>query len=313
MEGKKTKSVIVDPSVAGASVYSKTQPQIHTTAQVHSEGIDSTKQTNPYAQYFPSFYKKELSRSKFNAFVLSIFAFVVVTLFILACVFSIKNSDPKSYWLIVIYILPVLIFFPIYFKSIYNALSFKQEAATINFKDQKALSINTTKLYKKLKVANINANWFCSLVYVLSILIFLLLVIIAWGTGTVGGIVNNPKFSDGNIFKQVFSKNFWDENNPLCIILQVKEGYVSFFVTFLALIFTFFVAVFMHIITLTSSFMRVNRIDNYYNSFVVLPEEITALKKSTNRRDMIIFCIASIIVGLIVWSVYKQMKANKNK
>jgi biotin transporter BioY len=69
----------------------------------------------------------------------------------------------------------------------------------------------------------------------------------------------------------------------------------------------------MHISTVTSSYVRIGRIEGYYNSFIVAPAEIGELKKKTNRRDMIIFCICSIIVGLIVYSIYKSIKGKKNK
>jgi undecaprenyl pyrophosphate phosphatase UppP len=76
----------------------------------------------------------------------------------------------------------------------------------------------------------------------------------------------------------------------------------------------FFVGtIFIHIIIITSSYVRIGRIEGYYNSFIVAPAEIAELKKRTNRRDMIIFCICSIVVGLIVYSVYKSFKNKKNK
>jgi hypothetical protein len=53
----------------------------------------------------------------------------------------------------------------------------KNEAKTINFKDQKTLSTNTVNLYKRLKVAYLNANWFCSLGYILCVGAFVCLII----------------------------------------------------------------------------------------------------------------------------------------
>jgi undecaprenyl pyrophosphate phosphatase UppP len=69
----------------------------------------------------------------------------------------------------------------------------------------------------------------------------------------------------------------------------------------------------MHILTITSSYLRIGRIEGFYNSFIVSPSEIGELKKKTNRRDMIIFCICSLIVGLIVYSAYKSARNKKNK
>jgi hypothetical protein len=63
---------------------------------------------------------------------------------------------------------------------------------------------------------------------------------------------------------------------------------------------TFVVAVILHAGMIVFNFLRTSRIDNYYNSFIVLPEEIETLKKKTNRRDLVIFCVTTAIVGLAV-------------
>jgi hypothetical protein len=95
----------------------------------------------------------------------------------LAAGFTIQANDPQSFWLLIIYILPILVFTPCYIIHINRFTSLRQEAQTINFKDQKTLSINILKLYKRLKVTHINANWFCSLSYLLCVLAFLSLII----------------------------------------------------------------------------------------------------------------------------------------
>jgi hypothetical protein len=110
---------------------------------------------------------------------LSFIGLAIIVLSIIACCYSINPKSPTTYWWIAVFIIPILIFFPMYFKVLYTFKSFITEAKTINFKDQKALSINIVKVYKSMKVATINANWFCSLIYVLSVLTFILLVIIA--------------------------------------------------------------------------------------------------------------------------------------
>jgi hypothetical protein len=45
-----------------------------------------------------------------------------------------------------------------FFINVNRYVALKNEAKTINFKDQKTLSSNTVSLYKRLKVAYLNAN-----------------------------------------------------------------------------------------------------------------------------------------------------------
>jgi uncharacterized membrane protein len=72
-----------------------------------------------------------------------------------------------------------------------------------------------------------------------------------------------------------------------------------------------FACIFIHIYTITTSYMRVARIENFYNSFIVTNEEIEAYKKKTNRRDAIIFCICLLIIGLIIWGAIKAAKKKR--
>jgi undecaprenyl pyrophosphate phosphatase UppP len=88
---------------------------------------------------------------------------------------------------------------------------------------------------------------------------------------------------------------------------------MGYFISFITIVVIFFLAIFMHISTVTSSYVRIGRIEGFYNSFIVAPAEIEELKKKTNRRNMIIFCICSLIVGLIVYSAYKSFRNKKNK
>jgi hypothetical protein len=131
------------------------------------------------------------------------------------------------------------------------------------------------------------------------------LVIIAWAITPIEGM------SSWQHFKDIFTQNPFAGNNPLSFILKPSSGHEGFFITFLMLIGIFFSAIFMHILTITSSFMRIARIEGYYNSFIVSPNEIEDYKKHVNRRDLIIFCILSLIVGCIVYSCYKSVKNKK--
>jgi hypothetical protein len=135
----------------------------------------------------------------------------------------------------------------------------------------------------------------------------MLLVIVSWGTGTFDGVTTWQSFAN------IFTKNPFSGESPLKPILQPVSGRLGYFITFIGLIIFFLGTIFIHIFTVTSSYVRIGRIEGYYNSFIITPAEIAELKKKTNKRDMIIFCICSIVVGLIVYSVYKNLKNKKTK
>jgi amino acid transporter len=99
--------------------------------------------------------------------------------------------------------------------------------------------------------------------------------------------------------------------NPLSHILQYDSSRPQYFIAFLVLVVIFISSVLIHIGAIANSYLRINRIENYYNSFIVIPEEIEQLKKKTNKRDMIIFLLCALIIGLIIFIVYKKVKASK--
>jgi undecaprenyl pyrophosphate phosphatase UppP len=101
--------------------------------------------------------------------------------------------------------------------------------------------------------------------------------------------------------------------NPLSIILKPADGQLVYFLVFISILVVFFTAAIAQIYTITTSFIRISKIEAFYNSFIVAPDEITALKKSTNRRDMIIFCLVTVIVGLIVYAIYKRVSQSKKQ
>jgi hypothetical protein len=86
------------------------------------------------------------------------------------------------------------------------------------------------------------------------------------------------------------------------------EGFYVYFVTFITVVVVFFLTIIAHIYILTNSALRISRIENYYNSFIVSPDEIANLKKSTNRRDMVIFLVVNVLLGLIIYSLIKAKK-----
>jgi uncharacterized membrane protein YccF (DUF307 family) len=99
----------------------------------------------------------------------------------------------------------------------------------------------------------------------------------------------------------------------LKVVLSPIPGYEGYFICFLVLIITFVTTIFIHTFSITTSYLRITRIENYYNSFIITPDEVDQYKKKVNRRNAIIFAVVVLVVGLIVYFAYKKVKANKEK
>jgi len=262
------------------------------------EESKTLKNINPNASYFPSFYSKEIKRNNISFILWNIYAIVLVGLILTASFLTIKNNDKKTIWLIVVYIIPALVFIPLYVSKLLFWSSMRSEAKTINFKDQKVVSINITKLYKKLKVTYINANWFCSLAYIYSFAGVIILVIVCWGLKSIQNMPINAPWSS------------W-ATNPFKFVLTPVSGAIPYFVAFLVFATIFVISALVHATSITTAMVRVNRIENFYNSFIVLPEELETYKKKVNKRDLICFCVALVIFGLIIYFAYKNAKKNR--
>jgi hypothetical protein len=159
----KTQSIIVEPGKHSATtrVEKNIQTQtkdIYLTQLQQKDTQTQTKNVNPFYQYFPKFYKSELKRSKITLIIWSIFSFLVLAGIVSLVAILLSGPKNDNLWLLVLYVIPLLILFPMYIIKLFTFISFNNEAKTINFKDQKTLSNNIVRIYKKLKVANINAN-----------------------------------------------------------------------------------------------------------------------------------------------------------
>jgi flagellar biogenesis protein FliO len=67
----------------------------------------------------------------------------------------------------------------------------------------------------------------------------------------------------------------------------------------------------MQAILLVGNYIRVARIENFYNFMIVPQEELDTIKKQKNRRDLIIFLCAILLVGLVGYLVYRLVKRNR--
>nr|QIQ09948.1 hypothetical protein PlMoll_1110 [uncultured Mycoplasmataceae bacterium] len=297
MEEFVTKYINIDRSNETAASSFNDQPRmnsvkIHLNTQntsydaINSQILTTKKQKeeNPYKIYFPTFYKKELR----NSYATLIAWIVILTLATAGCCWMITNivtSPVVNNWtilaLVPLYGLAVGLF--IFYLIKY--LNFKSESKTINFKDEKVISINVSKLYKSLKVGYININWMSLLSYTISLITLFVTCIICY--------IQYPTY-------------FGDVITP--ITLHNNYAFVVIFWGCVAVVIGTFI---MQVCMLLGNYIRYTRIENFYNFVIINEEEITNLKKKTNRRDALIYFAISFTLILIVWLIVKLFKRNK--
>lgn len=265
------------------------QVQLNSAAETFHQEQDTKKSKkvsaiNQYYAYFPDFYKKELN----NSFIMSVVWGILLTVATAICswfVAEIVMSPVLNNWtllsLIPVYGLVVSLFVVYLVKY----LNFKNEAKTINFKDEKVVSTNVLKLYKSLRVGYINVNWMSLLSYTLFLLTLLVNCIVCYSMyPTHFGDVYTPIHENNN---WAFAIVFW---------ISVSSVLITFIIQACALV---------------GNYVRYSRIENFYNFSLVANEEMVLLKKKTNRRDVVIYLGITCTLLLICWLIVKLFKRKK--
>ena len=234
---------------------------------------------NPYYSYLPKFYKAEIKYERL-AFILSLTIFLLVlaaSLALIALFFTIwTNISP---YILILLIIPNGVLAAILAITTNRYRCFLQEAKTINFRDEKVLSINVQKLYRRLKTGWIDVTWFSCLAYVLLLLGVLVDAI------CVAAIAQVPF---GNFWAAAANKNDFT--------------YLAVFIAFAA---AFAFILVNHVVTCIMAYLRSSNIDNYYNFSVVDPQEIANIKKSKNKRDLIIFFAVTGTIIFLTWLIVR--------
>ena len=242
------------------------------------------KDVNPYYSYFPNFYRKELQNSLIVFVIWSVVLGLAIGLCSYLCYLIVHNKSVDNWCLLTL--IPILGaavgFFILY---LFKFLNFRCEAKTINFKDEKVISNNILKKYKTLKTSYINVSWACLLSYTICLLMILVDCIVCW-------IRYRTKFGD------VITPIHEDHNYAYAGVFWGGVGVV---------IFSFI----MHVVLLLTAYIRYSRVENYYNFPIVPAEELTALKKKSNRRDLIIYLAVIGTLGLVCWWIIRTVKRTK--
>jgi len=245
------------------------------------------EEINPKANFIPAFYKKELKWHKFLVWV-----WVMITALVIGFetwgLIEIYRSN-QSNWLMLL-LIPGLAF-ALSFLILYSVryVNFRNEARNIDFSQGKPQSINVEKLYKRLKVAHINVNWFTGISYIYC------------AVGLIACFCVAHKFTDK-----------WGDISPTSL---AAHGGPAILITVIVLGCVAAITLFLHIFLLIKNYARCSRIDNYYNQQLIPDAELAQLKKDTNKRDFIIFfvCImVLVLVGIVIYRLVKSKKVNNN-
>ena len=233
---------------------------------------------NPYFAYIPKFYLNELRLAKgLYIFFLSLFLVFVAASGTLIYLTLTKWKEVINPYILLLLIFPFVIFLLEFLVHWIKYRNFRNEAETINFRDQKLLTVNVQKLYKNLRTAFVDINWICITAYVLIGLTILVDAIAVMFKGYSFGDFNAAMY----VGDLTYSIVFWS-----C----AGAGILIFLI---------------HAITIFSNYLRAANIENFYKFQIVDQDEINKIKKHKNYRDAIIFFVVVGSFIFITWMIIK--------
>ncbi len=260
--------------------------------------LRSIEKINKNAQSLPSFYVREYKRSFRLVIMWILLTAICIGLETWALVAIIQSTVNNWTALTLIPALGLCVAMLVVYIN--NWLNFRNEARNVDFSQGKIPTLSVMKLYKRLKSAHINVNWFCCLAYVVGGLAILIAYLIGYGLAI-----------------NYFVKHGGTEGQQLFGILDPNFApYVgtcgsSLLITVIICAAGMVVAFGLHIVLLVTNYTRAAKIDNFYSVQIVSDEELTALKKKKNKRDLIIFLAVVLVVVLIGMLIYKLVKSKK--
>lgn len=265
------------------------------TVKVESESttkIDLRKieQVNKNAQALPKFYVREYKRSARLVIMWAAITVICLALEIWAMVAIIQS--PVNNWTMLTLIPGITLCLAMLIIYLNNWINFKNEAKSVDFTKGKIPTLSVMKLYKRLKTAHINVNWFCGLTYVAGGLCILITYIVGWA------------------FTVAAKEPQWGVLIPTDFPPYAQCGW-SLFITVVVCVTAILSAFILHVVLLVTNYTRAAKIDNFYSVQIVSDEELTALKKKKNKRDLIIFLAVIMILVLIGLVIYKLVKSKK--
>lgn len=260
--------------------------------------LRSIEQVNKNAKSLPKFYIKEYKRSGRLVILWAAITAVCLGLELWAMVSIIQSTVSNWAMLTLIPGITLCVAFLIIYLN--NWLNFRSEARNVDFSQGKIPTINVMKLYKRLKTAHINVNWFCFLTYIAGGLCILITYLVGYG------IAINYFVHHGGIEGQ----SVWGHLEP-SFQPYVGTCGASLLITVIVCATAMITAFLLHVVLLVTNYIRAAQIDNFYSVQIVSDEELTAIKKKKNKRDLFIFLAVVLILVLVGLLIYKFVKSKK--
>ena len=241
---------------------------------------------NPYYSYIPKFYLKELSFAKFAAITYtSILSLFVIGTIILASLVLTSWKYVISPYILLVLIPPFVFLLPKFIFALNKYKNFFEEAKNINFRDEKVLSPNIQKIYRKLKTNYIDINWLCGVTYFVLLLMILVVCLL-------------PIF--------IYRAPFADFITPITVDNQYT--YIALFWSAISAICIIGIT---HVWVLVLGYVRAANIENFYNYMLIDANEITNIKKAKNKRDAIIVFAIFLTLAFLIWLILRIVKRNQ--
>ncbi len=241
---------------------------------------------NQYYSYIPKFYLKELSFAKFAAITYtSILSLFVIGTIILASLVLTSWKYVISPYILLVLIPPFIFLLPKFIFALNKYKNFFEEAKNINFRDEKVLSPNIQKIYRKLKTNYIDINWLCGVAYFVLLLMILVVCLL-------------PVF--------IYKAPFADFITPITVDNQYT--YIALFWSAISAICIIGIT---HVWVLVLGYVRAANIENFYNYMLIDANEITNIKKAKNKRDAIIVFAIFLTLAFLIWLILRIVKRNQ--
>ena len=241
---------------------------------------------NPYYSYIPKFYLKELSFAKFAAITYtSILSLFVIGTIILASLVLTSWKYVISPYILLVLIPPFVFLLSKFIFALNKYKNFFEEAKNINFRDEKVLSPNIQKIYRKLKTNYIDINWLCGVTYFVLLLMILVVCLL-------------PIF--------IYKAHFADFITPITVDNQYT--YIALFWSAISAICIIGIT---HVWVLVLGYVRAANIENFYNYMLIDANEITNIKKAKNKRDAIIVFAIFLTLAFLIWLILRIVKRNQ--
>lgn len=279
----------------------ETLPTVKVESQEQKKiDLSPLEKANKNYSALPKFYLREYKRSARLAIMWAVITAICAGLETWALVEILRS--PVNNWIALTLIPAITLCIAMLVIYINNWINFKNEARTVDFTQGKIPTINVMKLYKRLKTAHINVNWFCCLTYVVGGLAILITYIVGWA------IAVNYFMKNGNPDHLpvwgVLDPNYLPYKEPgscgASILISVIVCSASMLTAFI-----------LHVVLLVTNYVRAGKIDSFYAVQIVSDEELNALKKKKNKRDLFIFLGVVMVVALIGLLIYKAVKSKR--